>query len=217
MKNYHNVAELVQNSITDFAQVRHDPEIFKSGNKYLVILPVYYREHPGFIHDLGIMMLVYADVFKKLEFLSLEAMQVKSKVSKMIHQVTLFNNTVAYKRFVKYGLPAFLRKWCRTLNKKKTRFIKIKRRKAKGILKEFTIDELLKVFMYLFAFNYDAVKKNNWDLLQKLIPTTSIPKTVDTTHSGINTKSLAETLPPFSLAPFNRSDLKRIEQQSTQT
>jgi hypothetical protein len=204
----------VQNSVTDFAQVRHDPEVFKSGKQMLVVMPVLFRDHPAFIKDLAIMITIYSEIFKKLEFLSLEAMKKTNLVSRMIHQVTIFGNTKQYKHFVRKGLPEFLIKWCFTVNKKQTKFIKIKKYRADKILNSFTIDELLKIFMYLFAFNYDAVKKNIWDLLQKILPMGSIQNRADTMSSGTIKKTLAEVLPRFSIAPFSKSDLKRIEQQS---
>lgn len=212
---YYDVKELVRSKVDDLSIVRQEPAFFKAGNQFLVALPVKYWEHPYFIRDLAKMLLVYAEIFKKMEFLSIEAMKEKSTVEKMVHSVTIFSNTKEYLHFVKKGLPEFLIKWGRTLNKKENKIIKIKKRKSKKLFEHFTIDELLKVFMYIFAFNYDAVKKNNWDLLQKIMPQTSVQKVQDTTYSGIKKKSLEEILPKFSNSPFSKSDLKVIAQQST--
>lgn len=212
---FYKVKELVQSTVTDFSMEREEPAIFKAGNQFLVALPVRYKEHPDFLGDLSKMLIIYAEIFKKIEFLSIQAMKNKNKVEKMIQHVTVFSNTKQYKHFVTKGLPNFLIRWGMTLNKKQTDFIKIQKRKADKILNEFTIDELLKVFMYIYAFNFDSVKKNNWDLLQRIIPTVSTQSQADSISSGSKRKSLEEILPKFSTQPYSKSDLQRIAQQST--
>lgn len=158
-EDLYEVRDILQENFTDFDIQRQRPLVFKAGKEYLVCAPVQWKRHPAFIQDLSRIIAFHLEIFEKVEFLTSVEVQNKDAIGKAITQITIFNGSRQYERFVKNDLPSFIRKWAFTLNRKNEKIIPLSRRKAGKILSSFLVDELLEVFFAIFVFNYDVVKK----------------------------------------------------------
>ena len=210
IKTDYSVKEILQENVNDLDIMREKPVTFKAGGEFLVCRPVKYYEHPKFLRDLGTLLLTYKEIFAKIEWLSIEGFKEDPELTKAVAQITIFNTSAEYESFCMKGLPWFITEWCYTI--KKDKLIKLKKRKAKRILENFTVEDMFKVMMTLYVFNYDIVKKNMFNLLGNL--TGEKPKT-NTGHSTSYKKKKDVQMPKFSEKPFSKSVLRTLEEQST--
>lgn len=225
-KDYtYSATELLQNNVTDFDIMREKPLSFKAGAEYLVCCPLRYYEHPAFIRDLLVILEKNKEIFVKVEFLSHLDYRDKNAISNAINQITIFNDTKGYKKFITKDVPRFIKKWGRTLSKKdlkkfeqgkleRIEFIKMNNKQSKNILSKFTADELLQILMSIWVFNYDVVKKKCLLFIQKLsLDLNDMP---ESTKQQILQKGQKEkvVMPPFSMKPYNKEILDIFAKQS---
>ncbi len=207
----YDVQSLLQERSTDFDIMRERPLIFSARGKHLVCAPVKWREHPAFVQDLTRTISRYIEIFQKVEFLSSDEFKNSGAIDGALKQIAVFDGTRQYDRFIRKGLPDFLRKWAFTLDRKEKKLIKLSRRSLNNILDCFSVDELLEVFFAIFVFNYDVVKKKTFDFLTRLQIVPSQPTTSLDSFTGTRPES---PMPKYSPKQFSKSDLESLAQQS---
>ncbi len=205
-ESLYNVKEILQEHVTDFDIMREKPLSFTAGGRHIVCLPVRYYEHGQFVRDLSRLLTSYYRIFQKVEFLSAQNCLDTGAVNSAINQITIFDNTVEYRKFITKEIPAFVRRYCRTIRGEK--LVKIHR--VKSLIKHFSADELLQVFFTVFVFNYDIVKKKTFDFLTRL----QTGRPANSIYSGSFTRANTALMPKYSERPFSRSDLQSLEEQS---
>jgi len=206
-ENLYSVKEILQENYTDFDIVRERPLTFHSGGQYLVCAPVRYYEHPRFIKELCSIIGGFHEILSKVEWLSSQDYKEDPAVTRAVNQITLFSNTASYDRFINKALHGFISRWAYTIRKNK--LIRIPRRKAKRILGCFSVDELIQVFFTIFVFNYDIVRKKNFDLFRRLRGNPA-----DTMYSGSSGEKRTVQMPKYSPGRSSRSTLELFVQQS---
>lgn len=215
----YSIREVIQSTI-DLDFIREKPLSIRSGKHYLIAMPVYFYQHPEFIKDFYMFVKGYKEIFTKCDWMiekHLTSLD-ESMVDKFVDGVTLFSNSMIYKKFINQGLPAFLTRWAKTMNTNvfgNTKIVNIKKSKARKLFSNFQVDELIKVFYGIYYFNYDNVKKNlaslEKDILKEL---TGSSQTME--YSG-TTKKKDYKMPTLLNSPLTEQELKLLRTQSMQS
>ena len=225
-KNYvYSAKEVLDEQVTDLTIMREKPLTFKVGGSYLIIAPIMYYEHPAFIRDISNMLLKYKEIFTKVEFLTTITYTDPNAIQDAINQITIMNITRNYKHFITKGVPRFIRKWGKTIDKKAIKeyekdplayveFIPIEYGQTKKILQHLQVDELLHILLMLWVFNYDIVKKKFLSFIQLLkLDTENIQKYTKQMKT-LNKEREPVVMPKFSMEPFSENTWKIFEEQS---
>jgi len=220
----HSAKEVLQENITDFDIMRERPLAFRAGGNFLICSPVKYYEHPAFIKDLIKMLMNYKDIFVKVSFLSSIDYKDQSAIQNAIDQITIFNETKMYKKFIQKAVPTFIKRWGKTIRQKdikkfeagkidKIDYVKLTSRSAKKAIDNYSADELLYILMAIWVFNYDIVKKKCLFFMASLnLDTENTQEFIKLRESS--TKSKPVVMPEFSMKPYSKETLKIFAKQS---
>lgn len=152
-----DIQQYLKDSYTDFDIIRENPLEFPVTGGSIVVAPVKYIDHPDFIEQMGFLFTRYCWFFDQITLLSTKDLREQAAIDDAVAALSLFKVGEEY-RSVIADIEEFILRWG-IFNGTDSGSIQSAEDK-KSLLRQFNIDELLKILLLLITFNYDIVKKN---------------------------------------------------------
>lgn len=209
------ITKLMQDQFTDMDIIREKPIVFDNSesNILLIVKPVLFKEHDKFLQDMARIIIENYEVFKDINFLSINNYDKEEDISELINKVNIFTASKEYKKFKKQSMK-FIEKWAFVSRRKNLIELSHNKNLCKKYIEGTDPSEFIHILFTLFVMNFDIVKKNLMEFLKVFRINLNINSNsqMDISSRGISRKAVV--MPNYSPKPFNESTLNLLEQQS---